>query len=67
MKKESLMTDSKYIVGIDLGTSNSILAYTPAEMDDPAAAEIHILEIPQIIGPGSIASRSMLPSFIFLP
>jgi len=61
------MSNSKYIVGIDLGTSNSILAYTPAEMDDPAAAEIKILEIPQIIGPGSVASRSMLPSFIFLP
>ena len=61
------MTDSKYIVGIDLGTSNSILAYTPAELDDPAAAEIKLLEIPQIIGPGSVTSRSMLPSFIFLP
>ena len=61
------MSQSKYIVGIDLGTSNSILAYTPVEMDDPAAADIHILEIPQIIGPGSVASRSMLPSFIFLP
>jgi molecular chaperone DnaK (HSP70) len=54
-------------VSTDLGTSNSILAYTPAELDDPAAAEIKLLEIPQIIGPGSVASRSMLPSFIFLP
>jgi molecular chaperone DnaK (HSP70) len=61
------MTDSKYIVGIDLGTSNSILAYTPAEMNDPAGSEIQILEIPQIVGPGSVAARSMLPSFIFLP
>ena len=61
------MNQSKYIVGIDLGTSNSILAYTPADLDDPAGAEIKLLEIPQIIGPGSVASRSMLPSFIFLP
>ena len=61
------MNDPKYIVGIDLGTSNSVLAYTPAEVDDEAASEIHILEIPQIIGPGSVASRSMLPSFIYLP
>jgi hypothetical protein len=36
-------------------------------LDDQAASEIHILEIPQIIGPGSVASRSMLSSFIFLP
>jgi molecular chaperone DnaK (HSP70) len=61
------MSNSKYIIGIDLGTSNSVLAYTPAEMDDQAASEIQILEIPQIIGPGSVATRSMLPSFIFLP
>ncbi|MGB9436539.1 MAG: Hsp70 family protein [Desulfobacterales bacterium] len=61
------MTNSKYIVGIDLGTSNSILAYTPTEMNDPAGSEIQILEIPQIVGPGSVAARSMLPSFIFLP
>jgi molecular chaperone DnaK (HSP70) len=61
------MNHSKYIIGIDLGTSNSVLAYTPAEMDDQAGSEIQILEIPQIIGPGSVATRSMLPSFIFLP
>ena len=58
------MTNSKYIVGIDLGTSNSILAYTLAEVDDEATSEIHILEIPQTIGSGSVAARSMLPSFI---
>ncbi len=61
------MTNSKYIVGIDLGTSNSILAYTLADVDDEATSEIHILEIPQTVGPGSVATRSMLPSFIFLP
>ena len=61
------MSQPKYIVGIDLGTSNSILAYTPAETDDEAAAEIHILEIPQVVGPGSVSPRSVLPSFILLP
>ncbi len=61
------MSDSKYIVGIDLGTSNSVLAYTAAETDDQATPEIHMLEIPQVIGPGSVAARPMLPSFIFLP
>jgi molecular chaperone DnaK (HSP70) len=61
------MSHSKYIVGIDLGTSNSILAYTLADVDDEATSEIHILEIPQTVGPGSVATRSMLPSFIFLP
>ena len=61
------MSDSKYIVGIDLGTSNSILAYTPAEVDNGETAEINVLEIPQIIGMGSVGSRAMLPSFIFLP
>ena len=50
-----------------MGTSNSILAYTPIEADAQQDAVIHILEIPQIIGMGSVGSRGMLPSFIFLP
>ncbi|MGB5617118.1 MAG: Hsp70 family protein [Desulfobacterales bacterium] len=61
------MSDAKFIVGIDLGTSNSILAYTEAESEAREAPDIHILEISQLIGPGAVAAREMLPSFIYLP
>ena len=61
------MSKAKYIVGIDLGTSNSILAYTAAETDARETAEIQVLEIPQLVGPGAVAAQEMLPSFIYLP
>lgn len=57
------MSDAKFIVGIDLGTTNSILAYTEAR----EASGIQILEISQLIGPGAVAAREMLPSFIYMP
>jgi molecular chaperone DnaK (HSP70) len=61
------MSDAKFIVGIDLGTTNSILAYTEAETEARETPDIQILEIAQLIGPGAVAEREMLPSFIFMP
>jgi molecular chaperone DnaK (HSP70) len=61
------MSDAKYIVGIDLGTTNSILAYTAAGADAWEIPEIQVLEIPQLVGPGAVAAQEMLPSFIYLP
>jgi molecular chaperone DnaK (HSP70) len=61
------MNDAKYIVGIDLGTTNSVLAYAAAEADIRDVPAIHVLEIPQLISPGAVAAQEMLPSFIYLP
>ena len=48
------------ILGIDLGTTNSALAVAD---DAPARA----VDITQVVGPGEIAERSTLPSFLLLP
>ena len=61
------MSDAKFIVGIDLGTTTSILAYTEVESGARETPDIHILEISQLIGPGAVAAREMLPSFIYMP
>ncbi|MDJ0804669.1 MAG: Hsp70 family protein [Desulfobacterales bacterium] len=61
------MGDAKYIVGIDLGTTNSILAFTAADEEAPESADIKVMEIPQLIGPGAVAAQQMLPSFVYLP
>ena len=61
------MSDAKYIVGLDLGTTNSILAYTAADVEARETPEIHVLEIAQLVGPGAVADQDMLPSFIYLP
>lgn len=55
---------AKYIVGIDLGTTNSVLAYAPLQAEKPV---VQLLPIPQLVGPATIENRSSLPSFIYLP
>jgi len=49
------------ILGIDLGTTNSALA--AATDDAPAVAQ----PIMQVVGPGEVAERPTLPSFLLLP
>jgi molecular chaperone DnaK (HSP70) len=49
------------ILGIDLGTTNSALAV--ADDETPA----HTQPIAQVVGPGEIAERPTLPSFLLLP
>ncbi|HEX6897338.1 MAG TPA: Hsp70 family protein [Bryobacteraceae bacterium] len=54
-------------VGIDLGTTNSALAYIePVHGELPDYPEIKVLEIPQFVAPGQIEPRRTLPSFLFL-
>jgi hypothetical protein len=54
---------AEYVVGIDLGTTNSVVAYAPAEGEIP---EIQILPIPQLVSAGTVEDRPNLPSFLFL-
>src|SRR5258707_9165106 len=54
-------------IGIDLGTTNSALAYIDtvdaAESDTPS---IHVLEVPQYVAQGRVEARRTLPSFLYL-
>mgnify|MGYP005831917585 CR=1 FL=1 len=54
---------TRYVVGIDLGTTNSVLAYAPLEADEP---RIETLPIPQLVAPSTIESHGALPSFAYL-
>src|SRR5579864_2806496 len=54
-------------IGIDLGTTNSALAYIERpEGELPDYPEIRVLEIPQHVAPGQVEPRRTLPSFLFL-
>lgn len=50
-------------IGIDLGTTNSALAYWDPTDDDAA---ISVFEIPQFTAPGRIEKLRTLPSFLYL-
>lgn len=53
-----------YLVGIDLGTTHTVVAY--AAVNDPEK-HIHLFEIPQLIAPGEVADRPLLPSVRYHP
>ena len=52
----------RYIVGIDLGTSNTVVAYVEAGTD-----EISIFDIDQLVGLGEVGARELLPSVRYHP
>jgi len=52
----------QYIVGIDLGTSNTVVAYVEAGSDD-----IRVFDIDQLVSLGEVAARPLLPSAQYRP
>src|SRR5215470_6215307 len=61
------MTTSRYIIGIDLGTTNCVVAYVDTQAADLEQPEIKLLRIPQLVAPGNVEERDTLPSFLYLP
>lgn len=59
--------DFRYVIGIDLGTTNSAVAYVDLDADDEKKRSIEIFRVPQLVGAGEVADRSVLPSFLYLP
>jgi hypothetical protein len=55
----------RFVVGIDLGTTNSALGWVDTSEDD--AARVRIQDIPQLVNPGEVAPRTLLPSFLYAP
>ena len=58
-----------YVIGIDLGTTNSALAFAAIRADaDPfAPANVQVMAIPQLTNPAEVREEDLLPSFLYLP
>ncbi|MGF6604238.1 molecular chaperone DnaK (HSP70) [Paraburkholderia sp. GAS448] len=52
----------QYTVGIDLGTSNTVVAYVEAGADD-----IRVFDVDQLVSPGEVGARPLLPSVRYHP
>ncbi|MFO7839367.1 MAG: Hsp70 family protein [Desulfosalsimonadaceae bacterium] len=57
----------RYIIGIDLGTTNSAVSYVDLEAENKKNRGIKLFQIPQLTGPGEVKAQSVLPSFCYLP
>ncbi|MFA6070912.1 MAG: Hsp70 family protein [Janthinobacterium sp.] len=53
-----------WLVGIDLGTTNTVVAYAAA---GDAQAEINLFAIEQLLAPGEVGARPLLPSLRYHP
>ncbi|MEI8378903.1 MAG: Hsp70 family protein [Planctomycetota bacterium] len=55
---------SRFVVGLDLGTTNSAMAYVDSS---ETPRQIHTFSVPQVVAPGQIEVRDTLPSFHYQP
>jgi molecular chaperone DnaK (HSP70) len=53
---------SQYVVSIDLGTTNTVMAYA-----EVGSAEIRLFDIDQLTAPGEIGAAALLPSLRYHP
>ena len=58
---------ARYHVGIDLGTTNCVVAFGKITGDRRVPPTIEVLPIPQRTGADQIESLPSLPSFVYLP
>ena len=58
---------SRYLIGIDLGTTNSVVAYIDTEKVADANSPIPVLPVPQLVAPGEVRTLPALPSFLYFP
>lgn len=62
------MKEGRYIVGIDLGTTNCVVAYSDMQVERAPRemAKINLFRVPQLTGSGVVELRDSLPSFLYV-
>ncbi|MBP7148837.1 MAG: hsp70 family protein [Acidobacteria bacterium] len=56
---------AEYVVGIDLGTTNTVIAR--AELGSAGRPAVSVFDVDQLVAPGQVAARPMLPSTRYHP
>ncbi|NVD06891.1 molecular chaperone DnaK [Vibrio sp. JPW-9-11-11] len=60
------MASARFLVGIDLGTTNTVVAYCEIT-EQLQQSEVRLFSIDQLIGPGEVVRKPLLPSFRYHP
>ncbi|AJY38968.1 Hsp70 family protein [Burkholderia humptydooensis] len=61
------MSEPRYSIGIDLGTTHCALSYVDLAASDGEKTRLDVLPIAQLTAPGAIEAPNLLPSFLYLP
>ena len=62
MKQKQKQAAARFTVGIDLGTSNTVVAYV-----ETGSGDIRVFEVDQLVAPGEVGARPLLPSVRYHP
>ena len=62
-----MTSESRFVVGIDLGTTNSSVSYVDLGAVDSGRPAIKKFPVHQLTGPGEFTPLSALPSFLYIP
>ncbi len=60
-------SDATYVVGLDLGTTHCAISYVDLDLSEGEEVALDVLPIPQVVTPGNVETRDLLPSFLYLP
>jgi len=61
------VSESRYSIGVDLGTTHCALSYVDLLASDGEKTEQGVLNVTQLTAPGTLESPHLLPSFLYLP
>ena len=62
---------SRFLIGIDLGTTNSVMAYIDTQNGVVDGVDggppIRVFPVPQLLAHGEVSTLPALPSFLYFP
>jgi len=58
---------ARYSIGIDLGTTNSALAYIDLQAKAKGGPKVQTFAVPQLVAAGQLGEQPLLPSFLYMP
>jgi hypothetical protein len=61
------MSEARYAIGVDLGTTNCALSYVDLAAGEEDPERQQTMAVAQLISPGVVEERHLLPSFLYLP
>ena len=57
----------RYLVGIDLGTTNVAVAYVDTANRAAGGPRLHTFHVPQVVAASQVQEKDLLPSFLYIP
>ena len=59
------MSEARYAIGIDLGTTHCVLSYVDLNVGDRDEVVQEVVPVPQLTAPGAVEERTVLPSLLY--